>query len=148
MPSLSSLCVAAVAAAAVLALPLAAAAEAAPADAPTSAAASKVDHVVLLVMENRPYDHFFGWTDLPGADGLNGTECNYKNVSDPSQGQGCVQKGKAKYVCQVGGRHHRRARAPYEYYCTVVAIDHKLTAAPFHSCAHGTGRGVDELHGL
>ena len=78
--------------------PIAAAAVAT--DAPGAASNGKVDHVVLLVMENRPYDHFFGWADLPGADGLDGTECNYKNVSDPSQGQGCVQKGKAKYVCQ------------------------------------------------
>jgi len=30
-------------------------------------AASGIDHIVLVMMENRSFDHFFGW--LPGADG-------------------------------------------------------------------------------
>src|SRR6202171_552274 len=30
-------------------------------------AASGVDHIVVLMMENRSFDHFLGW--LPGADG-------------------------------------------------------------------------------
>ena len=31
-------------------------------------AASGIDHVVLVMMENRSFDHFLGW--LPGADGM------------------------------------------------------------------------------
>jgi phospholipase C len=30
-------------------------------------AASGIDHVVVVMMENRSFDHFLGW--LPGADG-------------------------------------------------------------------------------
>jgi hypothetical protein len=27
----------------------------------------EIEHVVMLMMENRPYDFFYGWADLPGA---------------------------------------------------------------------------------
>ena len=56
----------AAAAAAVGAQPLARGALAAPAALPRPAR-SGIDHVVLVVMENRSFDHLLGW--LPGADG-------------------------------------------------------------------------------
>uniref|UniRef100_A0A0G4F4P6 Uncharacterized protein n=1 Tax=Chromera velia CCMP2878 TaxID=1169474 RepID=A0A0G4F4P6_9ALVE len=63
-----------------------------------------VDHVVVLVMENRPFDHFFGFSqsELPGIDGLNGDEFCYYDVKDPDQGREFVGKGKARYVCNLG----------------------------------------------
>ncbi len=33
-------------------------------------AASGIDHIVVVMMENRSFDHFLGW--LPGADGRTG----------------------------------------------------------------------------
>ena len=42
------------------------AAMAAPAVLPAPGA-SGIDHIVVVMMENRSFDHFFGW--LPGADG-------------------------------------------------------------------------------
>eukprot|EP00658_Telonema_sp_P-2_P002855 TRINITY_DN11053_c0_g1_i8.p2 TRINITY_DN11053_c0_g1~~TRINITY_DN11053_c0_g1_i8.p2 ORF type:complete len:284 (+),score=51.94 TRINITY_DN11053_c0_g1_i8:123-974(+) len=62
-------------------------------------AAPPIDHVVLLMMENRPYDFFFGWAGLPGANGLTGRECNLFNTSDPSKGKACVAKS-APYICK------------------------------------------------
>ena len=60
-----------------------------------AAATAKVKHVVFLVMENRPYDFFYGFTNLPGANGLDGSECNTAgNASE------CVGNGTANYVCK------------------------------------------------
>jgi phospholipase C len=56
----------AAAAAAVGAQPLARSALAAPSRLPAPAR-SGIDHIVVVVMENRSFDHFLGW--LPGADG-------------------------------------------------------------------------------
>jgi phospholipase C len=55
----------------------------------TAASGKKIDHFVVLLLENRAADHFFGCMDLPGFDSaLNGTPGHIK----PS----C---GTAKYVC-------------------------------------------------
>jgi phospholipase C len=65
----------------------------------------EIEHVVMLMMENRPYDFFYGWADLPGANGLNrsGTpECNYFDPNNTAKGKSCVAEGKAYYVCQQG----------------------------------------------
>ena len=42
---------------------------------------AKIKHVVVLMLENRPFDHVFGWR--PGVDGVNGSEYNHVNASDP-----------------------------------------------------------------
>jgi phospholipase C len=55
------------AAAALAAQPLARAALAAPAKLPVHPAKSGLDHVIVVMMENRSFDHILGW--LPGADG-------------------------------------------------------------------------------
>ena len=67
------------------------------------AAVPPIEHVVLLVMENRPYDFYFGWNEQQRAAGgnvLTGSEYIYYNASDRSQGNLSVQKGKASYVCK------------------------------------------------
>jgi phospholipase C len=55
------------AAAALAAQPIARAAVAAPAKLPAHPAKSGLDHVIVVMMENRSFDHILGW--LPGADG-------------------------------------------------------------------------------
>ena len=49
---------------------------------------------LLLLMENRPFDHFFGFhqKELPGIDGLTGNEFNYYDTKDPSKGKEYVKK--------------------------------------------------------
>ena len=42
----------------------------------------KIKHVVVLMEENRSFDHMCGF--FPGVDGLKGTEYNLFNVSDPN----------------------------------------------------------------
>ena len=44
----------------------------------------RIKHVVVLMEENRPFDHFFGWSnDLLGTNGLSGSEFNYVDPSNP-----------------------------------------------------------------
>ena len=40
----------------------------------------RIKHVIVLMMENRPYDHLFGWSGI--GDGLSGDEYNLVNPSD------------------------------------------------------------------
>ena len=46
-----------------------------------------IKHVIVLMLENRAFDHVFGWANkaLPGVNGLTGTEFNYRNVSKLDQ---------------------------------------------------------------
>ena len=56
----------------------------------------KVRQVVVAMLENRAFDHMLGFMTRGGefgderVDGLNGTQCNLRNISDPSQGKVCV----------------------------------------------------------
>jgi phospholipase C len=52
----------------------------------------KIDHIVVLMLENRAYDHIFGWSNDLKANGLKGNECNYLNQSNYSMGQLCVTR--------------------------------------------------------
>jgi len=47
---------------------------------------SPIKHVIILMMENRSFDHLLGWlhTDHPDIDGLTGSESNPFNTSDPN----------------------------------------------------------------
>lgn len=65
-----------------------------------------IKHVVLLLMENRPVDHFYGFSqnEIPGIDGLNGTEFNYANARNQSGKKVYVANGKANYVCKTASR--------------------------------------------
>lgn len=47
---------------------------------------SPIKTVVVVVMENRSFDHILGWLSRtrPDIDGLNGTQSNRLNASDPS----------------------------------------------------------------
>ena len=63
---------------------------------------SKIDHFVVLYMENHAADHFFGCMDLPGFDGIKGGHTIPKDPSDPSKGDVKVTCGDADYVCTSG----------------------------------------------
>ena len=65
---------------------------------------NKVNHMVVLFMENRPLDHFFGCMDLPGLDGIPaGGRLIPRHPTYPgsnaSAGFVNVTCGTAKYVC-------------------------------------------------
>ena len=65
---------------------------------------NKVDHMVVLFMENRPLDHFFGCMDLPGLDGIPaGGRLIPRHPAYPgsnaSAGVINVTCGTANYVC-------------------------------------------------
>src|SRR5258708_4249487 len=50
--------------------------------APPNPSTAPFDHVVVLMMENRSFDHFLGW--LPGADGIQAGR-TYWDSSHPSR---------------------------------------------------------------
>ncbi|CAL9761655.1 unnamed protein product [Musa acuminata subsp. burmannicoides] len=64
------------------------------------AAQQPIRAVVVLIMENRSFDHMLGWMKsalgLP-IDGLSGTECNRRSVADPTSPSICVSDD-ARYV--------------------------------------------------
>jgi len=41
---------------------------------------SGIDHIVVVMMENRSFDHLFGW--MPGADGVSGKNLSYRDKSN------------------------------------------------------------------
>lgn len=53
---------------------------------------NKIKHVIVLMEENRSFDHMFGW--YPGVNGLKGDECNLVNSSQPAKATNsvCVNK--------------------------------------------------------
>lgn len=57
-----------------------------------SATEYPIKNVVVLMMENRSYDHMLGWMKAggehgnPEVDGLTGNECNFKDPKNPELG--------------------------------------------------------------
>ena len=69
--------------------------------------APKIQNVVVMMLENRAFDHLLGYygRDVDKrVDGLTGRECNARNLSDPSQGEVCVND-QAKDVCPYDPNH-------------------------------------------
>lgn len=72
-------------------------------DAPTASSqrqGPKIEHFVLLLMENRAADHMFGCMGLPGFDGIAPGHTLPKDPADPSRGHVNVTCTGAEYVCQ------------------------------------------------
>ncbi|WOL17961.1 hypothetical protein Cni_G26754 [Canna indica] len=71
-----------------------------------------IRNVVVLVMENRSFDHMLGWMKtllgLP-INGLNGAECNRRSAADPSSPAVCVSAD-AQYVDPDPGHSFQAAR--------------------------------------
>ena len=64
----------------------------------TAGRSSKVDHFVVLYMENHAASHFFGCMGLPGFDGV----INHTipvDARDPSKGRLAVECGASPNVC-------------------------------------------------
>ena len=60
---------------------------------------AKITRVVVLMMENRSFDHFFGFR--PGVNGLTGKEFNLRNPADPSSTRFVVDS-QAPYAVLAG----------------------------------------------
>ena len=61
---------------------------------------SKIEHFVVLLMENHAADHMFGCMDLPGYDGIKPGHSLPKDPSDPLRGTINVTCTGTEYVCQ------------------------------------------------
>ena len=72
--------------------------------------AGKIKHVVVLMEENRSFDHLFGFAKALRVDGLSGKEFNYINTSNPAQGKVRVGKN-ARYVNPCDPNHGTPATA-------------------------------------
>lgn len=44
----------------------------------------QLKHIVVLMMENRSFDHMLGFSKIPGIDGLSGTETNPDTTNEPA----------------------------------------------------------------
>ena len=65
----------------------------------------RIQHFVILFMENRPFDHYFGCMDLPGADSAATMTRNRTlpiDPANPAAGSVNVTCGTAKYTCGGG----------------------------------------------
>ena len=94
---------------------------------------SKIDHFVVLYMENHAADHFFGCMDLPGFDGIRGHKI-------PKGGGESIEVtcGDADYVCTSG--------ASYDTFASKFARDGNPHTYPYsaqsddHSALHGISK--------
>jgi len=62
----------------------------------------KVDHFVVIYMENHAADHYFGCMDLPGFDGIRDGHSFPVDPSNTSKGIVNVTCGTSPYVCSAG----------------------------------------------
>ncbi len=76
----------------------------------------KINHIVVLMLENRAYDHIFGWSTELKTNGLNGNECNYLNQSNVSMGQLCVTEKMTNInTCNPGKRRDYRLSSKIKF---------------------------------
>jgi phospholipase C len=71
------------------------------------ASSHEIEHVVVMMLENRAFDHllgYYGQLNDTRVDGLSGNECNPKNLSDPTAGKICVND-KAEDHCAYDPDH-------------------------------------------
>lgn len=69
--------------------------------------AAQIKHVIVVMEENRSFDHFLGWLKRdsnPKIDGLTGAECNPTNTSDPKAPKVCVND-RQPYIIGVDPSH-------------------------------------------
>jgi len=69
---------------------------------PDTSVANKIKHIVVLMEENRSFDHIFGW--FKGVNGLTGKEYNLANASDPTSERVYVDD-KARFVAPCDPGH-------------------------------------------
>lgn len=67
---------------------------------------SVIKHVIVLMLENRSFDHLFGWaSELLKVNGLKGTESNPISTKSPDSGSVTVTKN-APYINVCGPTHN------------------------------------------
>jgi phospholipase C len=100
---------------------------------PTPTHQDKIDHFVVLYMENRAFDHVFGCHDVPGLDGIIGHTIPV-DPQDPSKGVVNVTCGTAKMVCDPGpsmgmwAQHFGNSSCTHKYpYCGPGAQSDKFS---------------------
>ena len=73
-------------------------------------AGGPIKTVVVVVMENRSFDHMLGWMKRlnPEIDGVTGGEWNPVNTTDPAAGRVYFGEG-AQYVARTRGTRSRRS---------------------------------------
>ena len=62
----------------------------------------KIEHFVVLMMENRTPDHFFACMDLPKGDWVKEGHVIPMDPKDPSKGGATIKCGEAEYACKSG----------------------------------------------
>lgn len=99
----------------------------------------KIDHFVVLYMENHAADTLFGCMNLPGFDGIRG-HCVPKDPNDLSRGCINITCGDAPYVCTAG--------PSYDTYVSKFAPDGQPDKYPYslqddkYSALHGLSEGA------
>jgi phospholipase C len=110
----------------------------------SSTSAATIEHVVLLVMENRPFDFFFGFADLPGSNGLTGKECNnFTSLDGTTTTKSCVEKGTATYVCRDPAAMDRSVYGK-DIWGNANWNSHLCEVSAYHSCAPARDKSVDD----
>lgn len=72
----------------------------------SAAPEQKIKHVIVLMEENRPFDHLFGWSgDLLGVEGLNGNEFNYLDPTNPDTSEKVFVDNKAPFTNDCDPAH-------------------------------------------
>ncbi len=103
------------------------------------AAANPIKHVIVIMQENRSFDHYFG--TYPGANGFPPNICVPLNPSNP--GLGCVAPFHDPNDVNAGGPHNdNNAQADLDDGITKAALDgfvYQQTLGYQHICSGGSG---------
>ena len=100
---------------------------------------SKVDHSIVLYMDNCPFDHIFGYMDLPGADSaatMTKTKTLWANALDHSQGHSTVTCGTAPYMFTRGGGYNQFSGKP-------PPMRRLQMSKPIHTCPRATSTRIN-----
>ncbi len=89
------------------------------------AKSSPIKHIIVLMMENRSYDHMLGY--LPGGEGLGGKEYNLVNPADPAS-EHVVVSDKSGYVMELNPLHDVVSVEKEEY----GEVGHIVSPAPMN----------------
>jgi phospholipase C len=107
------------------------------------AVTAHVKHVVLLMEENRSFDHLFGLRR--GVRGLNGTEFNYVNISNPALGK--VAAGQPATTINPCDPDHALPATTFKIFGSLSPSPHAAPAmAGFVEWEKRIGRGSAEQY--
>lgn len=114
----------------------------------TGEEASMITTVVVLVMENRSFDHMVGWMKQlnPDINGVDGTEFNLMNTSDPTSGK-VFFKDRSEYVDPDPGHsiqaiYEQVYGVKYSPESSVIAPNQPATMSGFAQQAESQQKGM------